>query len=179
MRCHRSVAVAVALVPAAAFAGMPAALPEDFALVFRLNQSAHERLQAISFFLFGVAASALAVQFLWNYLKRDFDRLPQLTYPRALSVVVLWGLLFVIVLTMISGARELMTPGAWQKAGWTYRLAQQPKSPAEPHFRELRRQRLEALRLALLKHAAMHSGRYPEQTSDIGESWAIPAHPGF
>ncbi len=37
-------------------------------------------------------------------------------------MVVLWGLLFTVVLAMISGARELMTPGAWEKQGATYRL---------------------------------------------------------
>jgi hypothetical protein len=36
--------------------------------------------------------------------------------------VTLWGLLFLLILTMISGARELMTPGAWEKHGSTYRL---------------------------------------------------------
>ena len=35
---------------------------------------------------------------------------------------VVWGSLFVLVLTMISGARELMTPGAWKKDGITYVL---------------------------------------------------------
>jgi hypothetical protein len=30
--------------------------------------------------------------------------------------------LFLLVLTMISGARELMTPGAWEKKGFTYQL---------------------------------------------------------
>ena len=29
-----------------------------------------------------------------------------------------------IVLTMISGARELMTPGAWERNGVTYRLSE-------------------------------------------------------
>jgi hypothetical protein len=55
---------------------------------------------------------------LWNSLQRDFPRLPRLSFSRALAGVVLWGLLFIIVLTMISGARELMTPGAWQRQGF-------------------------------------------------------------
>jgi hypothetical protein len=74
----------------------------------------------------GLLVAALVVQLAWNFARRDFDRLPRLSYPRALSVVVLWGLLFIVVLTMISGARELMTPGAWQKKGWTYELAEPP-----------------------------------------------------
>ena len=39
-----------------------------------------------------------------------------------MAAVVLWGLLFMLVLTMISGARELLTPGAWEKKGATYQL---------------------------------------------------------
>lgn len=44
-----------------------------------------------------------------------------------MGLVVLWGLLFIVVLAMISGARELMTPGAWEKQGATYRLAGEGK----------------------------------------------------
>jgi hypothetical protein len=108
------------LTPTIAFAGMPSALREDFETVLRLRESPHQRFQAISFFLMGIFVSTLVVQFLWNFVAKDFPRLPRLSFLRALSVVLLWGLLFVIVLTMISGARELMTPGAWKKDGLTY-----------------------------------------------------------
>ena len=107
---------------------MPSALPEDFPRVFRLSESGSARLQAISFFLLGLAVVSLAVMGLWNYLRRDFTRLPRLSYGKAVGVVVAWGLLFVIVLTMISGARELMTPGAWKKQGSTYTL-ERPTAP--------------------------------------------------
>jgi glucan phosphoethanolaminetransferase (alkaline phosphatase superfamily) len=106
--------------PSLTYAGMPSALREDFETVLRLRESPHQRFQAISFFLMGIFASTLVVRFLWNFVAKDFPRLPKLTFLRALSVVLLWGLLFVIVLTMISGARELMTPGAWKKEGLTY-----------------------------------------------------------
>ena len=49
-------------------------------------------------------------------------------FRRAIGLVALWGLLFLLVLTMISGARELMTPGAWKKEGFTYKL----KDEADP-----------------------------------------------
>jgi hypothetical protein len=78
---------------------------------------------------------------------------------------------------MISGARELMTPGAWRKQGWTYRL-DQPPAP-EPQARQQRRERLEALRIALLQHAATHAGAFPSNSKEVDESWSIPAHPGF
>ena len=67
---------------------------------------------------------AFVVQSLWNTLKKDFTRLPRLSYFRACGFVTLWGLLFVVVLTMISGARELMTPGAWKRRATTYELAE-------------------------------------------------------
>src|SRR6185369_13567149 len=105
-----------------AHAGMPS---------FTLTDVAKLRLQSISFFLLGLLLSAFVIQRLWNYLQKDFSRLPRLTYPKALTVVILWGLLFVVVLTMISGARELLTPGAWKKEGFTYKLT--PPTPAEPH----------------------------------------------
>ncbi len=99
-------------------AGMPS--PPDLTTMGIL------RLQNLSFFLAGFAACAWAVQGLWNYLQRDWPRLPRLTYMKALALVTLWGLLFVLVLTMISGARELMTPGAWEQRGVTYELRTKP-----------------------------------------------------
>ncbi len=110
--------VAFSCVPSTAQAGMPS---------ITLTDIARMRVQTISFFAMGLLLSSWFVQLLWNYLRRDFSVLPRLNYGRALGVVILWGLLFVLVLTMISGARELMTPGAWEKQGATYRLSQDPR----------------------------------------------------
>src|SRR5436305_12587438 len=104
------------------YAGMP---------TVRLNDVARLRFETISFFAVCLLLSALVIRFLWNRLARDFTVLPRLSYLSALGVVVLWGLLFTLVLTMISGARELMTPGAWEKQGFTYRLAQTAKGEPE------------------------------------------------
>jgi len=101
-------------------AGMPGVSLTDVAVV---------RLEAISFFLVVLLASALIIRWLWNYLASDFTWLPRLNYLRALGLATLWGLLFVIVLTMISGARELMTPGAWERDGATYQLRDASRSP--------------------------------------------------
>src|SRR5262249_59823003 len=106
--------------PDVAWAGMP---------TIHLTDMARMRVQTISFFLFGLLASAGLIQFIWNRLRLDFTVLPRLTYGKAVGIVVLWGLLFILVLTMISGARELMTPGAWEKQGVTYRLAKEPPLP--------------------------------------------------
>jgi hypothetical protein len=88
----------------------------------QLTDLAAMRLEAISFFAAVVLLASWSVQGLWNYLRIDFPQLPKLTYKRALAMVVLWGFVFVLVLTMISGARELMTPGAWKQDGLIYRL---------------------------------------------------------
>ena len=105
-------------------AGMPSVLPEDIRTVLRLHEEPQQRIKASSFFLAALALTSFAIQILWNYLARDFQRLPKLSYLRAVSLVVLWGALFVIVLTMISRARELMTPGEWKKDGLTYKLGE-------------------------------------------------------
>ena len=80
------------------------------------------RREAISFFIVVLLLSPLAVRWLWNTVARDFPRLPRITYGKSLGLVVIWGLLFVVVLTMIAAARELMTPGSWQKQGLLYKL---------------------------------------------------------
>lgn len=92
-----------------------------------LSDLAEMRFQSISFFLLVLLVSAWGIKLLWNGLRRDFPRLPWLSYKRALALVTLWGFLFVLVLTMISGARELMTPGAWEKDGLTYKLKSAPE----------------------------------------------------
>lgn len=113
----------IAVIPAVqGLAGMPSVLPEDIKTVLRLNEEPHQRLQAISFFVAGILLSSFAVKLAWNHLQKDFTGLPRMTFGKAVSFVLLCGSLFVIVLTMISGARELMTPKAWKKDGITYQL---------------------------------------------------------
>lgn len=103
----------VALWPGVAQAGMRS---------YTLTDVARLRFENMSFFLLVLLVSAGVIQLLWNYLRRDFVRLPRLSYPKALGIVVLWGLLFILVLAMVAGARELMTPGAWEKQGTAYHL---------------------------------------------------------
>jgi hypothetical protein len=101
--------------PSTVLAGMPA--PDV------LTDVASMRLSAISFFILLILLSAGGVQLLWNrVLRTSFTKLPRLTYGKSLGLIALWGLLFIVVLTMISGARELMTPGAWDRDGATYKL---------------------------------------------------------
>ena len=102
-----------------AFAGMAGAIT--------LREVARLRLQSLSFFLMVLLVSAAVIRLIWNSLRKDFTRLPHLTYFKSLGLVLLWGLLFVLVLAMISGARELLTPGAWERNGATYRLKEGQK----------------------------------------------------
>ena len=168
--------------PGVALAGMPSPLPFSPERVLRLNESAAVRFQAISFFVLAFLFSAKTIQLLWNYFRRDFPALPRLSFGRALAGVFLWGLLFVIVLTMISGARELMTPGAWEKRGATYRLPDQPTNAAECDPETVRRQQLEKLRTALWRFAATHAGHFPieaEKTVIAAELWEVPESGGM
>jgi len=165
-------AVLALCTPSVALAGMPSV---------NLTDLARMRVQTLSFFLASLLVSAWFVKLLWNYLQRDFLALPRLSYGKALGVVVLWGLLFVLVLTMISGARELMTPGAWERQGLTYRLARTADTPLAdtPEERE-RRRTLERRREALWSYAQSHDGRFPAQdfaTEIPAELWLTPESP--
>ena len=97
-----------------AWAGMPS-LPS-------LTRLAKTRLDTISFFVVTFLAMSYAFLLIWNSLRKSFSSLPKLTYKRAMAFVGLWGAVFILILTMISGARELMTPGAWEKSGAIYKL---------------------------------------------------------
>ncbi|QDT88498.1 hypothetical protein [Gimesia algae] len=155
-------------------AGMPGASID-------LTEIAQLRLQSISFFLLLFLLSAWGLKKLWNMLARDFPKLPVITFKAALAGTFLWGLMFLFVLTMISGARELLTPGAWEKDGRTYRLTdseseQETKAAAAALLKE-RRSKLAELRSALFMHVATHDGSYPAKIEDASfadEFWMQP-----
>jgi hypothetical protein len=113
-------------------AGMPRVLFDDVPRYLALTDMSRTRLEAISFFAFVGLLSAAAIRWMWNSLRRDFPRLPHLSYAKAVGLFTLWGLLFVLVLTMISGTRELMTPGAWEPNGATYKLRSEKDVAANP-----------------------------------------------
>lgn len=120
------------LLASPAEAGMGAITLEEIPRYLTLSKLAKLRLDAISFFLVGLLASGWAIQAIWNSLAKDFPKLPRISYLRSLGLIALWGLLFLLVLTMISGARELMTPGAWRKNGLLYELAEPEKRTSSP-----------------------------------------------
>jgi len=138
--------------------------------VYDLNDVVRLRLEDISFFTLLLLCCALGIRFLWNSLARDLPRLPRLGLFRAVCLTALLSLAMLLVLSMISGARELLTPGAWRRQGSAYRLND---SASEP----LRRQNLESLRTALQAYAATHEGRLPAHdfVPEIAEKiWQSP-----
>ncbi len=105
--------------------------------------------------------SAAGVRWLWNRLTLDFPQLPKITYKTACSATFLWGLLFLLVLTMISGARELFTPGAWRKSGVTYTL-NDPQAPSSAGPMQHERQwHLEVLRSLWSSPGMVGAGKSP------------------
>ncbi|HVW02862.1 MAG TPA: hypothetical protein VHB77_21060, partial [Planctomycetaceae bacterium] len=76
--------------------------------------------------------------------------------------------------------RELLTPGAWRKQGWTYELADRPP-PAKATTLDERRAALIQLREAFFKYADAHEGRFPpaDDPAVPADLWAIPGWPGL
>jgi hypothetical protein len=158
--------------PNIAHAGMPT-------VTVTLTEMAEVRLQNISFFLAGFLVCAFLIRLLWNYLHTQFSRLPRLSYPLALGVTLAWGLVFVLVLTMISGARELMTPAAWERDGRTYKVVGDKPPSSSGATEDERKRKLEDLRFALWDQAQLNDGTFPasRDTSDIpADLWRVP-HP--
>ena len=142
---------------------MGSVVPTDWERAMRLTDSAEARLEAISFFVAALLVSAVAVRWLWNRLATDFSWLPRLSYGKSLAVVAVWGLLFLVVLTMIAATREAMTPGSWHKVGMLYQVAESaPPPPANTQRTAERMRCFERLKAALWSYAAGHDGRFPD-----------------
>src|SRR5262245_13853594 len=122
--------------------------------VYDLNDVVRLRLEDISFFSLLLLLCALGIRFLWNFIAKDFQSWPRLTFTKALCLTGLLSLLMLLVLSMISGARELLTPGAWRRQGSAYRLN-------DPASDSLRRTSLEGLRAVLQVYFQTHNNQYP------------------
>lgn len=157
------VALSVATLPA--YAGMT---------VYGLNDVYRLRLQEISFFLVLFLVCALVLKSLWNYAFKGFASVPRLKFLQALCAALLFGLVMLLILTMISGIREVLTPGAWRRQGTSYRLN-------DPSQETTRRRGLEHLRGALLEYARSHDGKFPPHDfgPEISEKlWESPDQAG-
>ena len=158
------------LMTSIAEAGMPAVTLSDFGA---------NRLIGIStalFVLIIVVATLLMV--CWNKLVEG-STWPKLSHPKAIGVAFLAGLFSFLVLVMIAGSRELLTPKAWQPNGILYKIApQEPQiSPTvsaaidaeklipiddTPEARlAVRREKLAQIRIALWHYADTHNGTFP------------------
>lgn len=150
-----------ALFPPSAFAGMT---------VYFLNDIVRLRLEELSFFAVVLCLCGWGVKGLWNSLAKDFTSLPRLTYRKAMALTLLLSVLMLLVLSMISGARELMTPGAWNRQGSAYRLNTEANQ-------EQRRISIESLRTAVFSYARDHDGKFPphDYVPEVPERvWAAP-----
>ncbi len=127
---------------------------------FELRDIVSARLESISFFALLFLAFTLVLKMAWNYLRKDFINLPRLSFFAALAITLATGLFFAVVLTMISGARELMTPGAWNHVGNFYEL-KSPKQDPGQWLDSARLKALERLRGELWKYAEAHHGYLP------------------
>jgi hypothetical protein len=122
---------------------------------------AQARLEVLSFFLVLFLALGFIYQKTWNSLVKDFQKLPRLGYRSALGVLAVCGLFIYVVLTMIAGTRELMTPGAWARSGMFYKMREPERDP-KPWLDTARRGSLERVRAALWTYSARHAGAFPE-----------------
>ncbi len=123
-----------------------------------LTDVAAARIDALSFFFVTYLVISAVVKVIWNQLAKSFVSLPKLKYTQALGVVFVTGLLFYVVLTMISGARELLTPGAWEKQGSGYRLrGEQPNVLTKDE----RREAMLTLKKAIWDFAKTSGGQAP------------------
>ena len=123
--------------------------------VYGLRDIYRLRLEEISFFLVLIPVCAFALKLLWNFAFKDVALIPRLRFVPALCMAVLFGLMTLLILTMISGIREILTPGAWRHQGTSYRLNDSAQEPA-------RWRSLQQLRDALFHYAQTHAGRFPE-----------------
>ena len=123
--------------------------------VITLTDVAKMRIESLSFFIAAYLLMALFVKWLWNYLAKSFGKLPMLNYRRALALALISGLFLYVVLTMISGARELLTPGAWQKKGYGYKLEESATSGPD------RSAQATQLRDTLWQFAKQNDGHFP------------------
>ena len=170
------------LITSIAEAGMPAVTLSEFGA---------NRLIGIStalFVLIIVVATLLMV--CWNKLVEG-STWPKLSHPKAIGVAFLAGLFSFLVLVMIAGSRELLTPKAWQPNGILYKIAPQEQlSPTvsaaidaeklipiddTPEARlAVRREKLAQIRIALWYYADTHGGTFPASLVELNSSLQTP-----
>lgn len=122
--------------------------------VYGLNDVYRIRLEELSFFIVLLLTCSFIFKLVWNHATKGFSFLPRLKFLQALCMSLIFGLTTLLILTMISGIREVLSPGVWRKQGTSYRLNDPSQEPA-------RRKALEQLREALFDYARHRGGDFP------------------
>jgi len=138
--------------------------------VYDLNDVYRLRIQDVSFFVFLLVISSWILKLLWNHVAKDFPMLPRMKFTQAFCLSTLLGLAMLLILTMISGIREVLTPGAWRRQGSAYHLN-------DPAMESSRLNSMEQLRAALFDYARSHGGKFPSHdfVAEIPEKiWQSP-----
>lgn len=126
------------------------------------------RLKTLSFFLVAFLLFSYLFHICWHQIRNAIPRLPKLSFRQSMGMMFLWGLVFIVVLIMISGARELMTPGAWKKNGFTYQLTEASRSEKGLSVvnSDLANEKINSLlklKVELMQFAENNSGRFPSE----------------
>ena len=173
----------------AVWAGMPS---------IRLTPEVRNNLTGISFSIFVILVVVSLLIFLcWNKFLRGKE-LPKISWFKSLVIALLGGCLFCLILVMIAGSRELLTPGAWKQKGVLYELSEKdielasspaynpqtlvplndlPESLAAARYAAVVR-----LRNALVQFQKDHNGKLPESIAQSGFNssyWIIPISGGL
>ncbi|MGB0775944.1 MAG: hypothetical protein ACPGUY_08860, partial [Akkermansiaceae bacterium] len=147
-----------------------------------LTDIAKARLESLSFFIAIYFLLAWGVKGLWNLLAKSFSWMPRINYRRALALMLVSGLFLYVILTMISGARELLTPGAWSKKGVGYELSSSSRTRGKGSDKEGRKRAMENLKASLWRYAQSHDGKLPHGIFDKSfglHHWELPDEPGY
>jgi hypothetical protein len=142
--------------------------------VYGLKDVARLRLEQISFFVVLLLVCTVLFRFLWNHGFQGLGGLPRIGFRQSFCLAMVLGLGMLVILTMISGIREVLTPGAWLRQGSHYRLTDPSQEPVQ-------KRNLQFLRTALIEYARTHDGRFPPH--DFGEEinqklWEAPDEKG-
>jgi hypothetical protein len=137
---------------------------------YDLNDLVRLRLEDISFFALLLVGCSVCIKLIWNYVAKGIPQWPRISFGRSFALTFILSLTMLLVLSMISGARELLTPNVWRRQGSAYRLNDTASEP-------LRRQSIDFLRAALGAYAEHHGGKFPSHgfVSEIPEKlWQSP-----
>ena len=168
------------------YAGMPM-------ITYSLSEYGANRLIGISTALFVVGVlAALPIMSCWNSLvagNEDARFLRKWSYPKALGFTFLSGILFMLILVMVAGSRELFSPGAWVPDGVLSKTVfsvqmeklEQVQTQAEQNLDLMRRDAIIKLRDALRLYAKKHDGRLPGSIEELEfvTLWDIPFASGM